>query len=150
MRGDWVAAREVDLFGVRVSFVEQWWRRYRTVGDIAPKAYAGGQRPRLDPNGQMVVRGVLHDHPDATLVERCAAVATATGVRVDVATLCHLLQRLEWRRKRPSTRPSATRHVFSKLRGLPPADGHCGRALMDVRGCSRCESGHDSVAHGQC
>jgi transposase len=106
--GDWVAAREADLFGVRVSFVEKLLRRYRTVGDIAPKPHAGGQRPRLDPKGQIVVRGVLQDHPDATLVERCAAVATATGVRVNVATMCRLLQRLGWpRNTRHSTRPKA-------------------------------------------
>jgi transposase len=44
-----------ELFGVSVSFVEQLVRRYRTVGDIAPKPHAGGQRPRLDPKAQTVV-----------------------------------------------------------------------------------------------
>jgi transposase len=110
-----------DLFGVSVSFVEKLWRRYRTAGDIAPKPHAGGQRPRLDSKAQTVVRGVLHDNPDATLVELCASVATTTGVRVSVATMCRLLQRLRWPRKKShSTRPSATRHVSSK-RGRPTA-----------------------------
>jgi transposase len=64
-----------DLLGGSVSFVEKLLRRYRTVGDIAPKPHAGGQRLRLDRKAQTVVRGVLHDHPDATLVELCASVA---------------------------------------------------------------------------
>ena len=108
-----------NLFGVSVSFVEKLWRRYRTVGDIAPKPHAGGQRPRLDPKAQTGVCGVLHDNPDATLAELCAWVATATGVRVRVATMCRLLQRLGWpRKKRRSTRLSVTRHVSSR-RGRP-------------------------------
>jgi transposase len=109
-----------DLFGVSVSFVEKLWRRYRTVGAITPKPHAGGQRPRLDPKGQTVVRGALHANPEATLGELCASVATATGVRVRVATMCRVRQRLGWPRKNSrATRPGARRHVSSR-RGRPP------------------------------
>jgi transposase len=111
-----------DLFGVSLSFVEKLWRRYRTVGDMAPKPHAGGQRPRLDPHAQSVIRRVLHDNPDATLAELCASVATETGVRVSMATMCRLLQRLGWPRKKSrSTRPSATRPLSSR-RGRPTAN----------------------------
>jgi transposase len=110
-----------DLFGVSVSFVEKLLRRFRTVGNLAPKPYAGGQRPRLDPQAQGLVCGILHANPDATLEELCASVATETGVRVSVATMCRTLQRLGWPRKKShSTRPSATRHMSSK-RGRPTA-----------------------------
>jgi transposase len=109
------------LFGVSVSCVEKWLRRYRTVGDIAPTPHAGGQRPRLDSKAQPVVRGVLHDNPDATLVELCASVATTAGGRVSAATMGRLLQRLGWPRKKSrSPRPRATRHGSSR-RGRPPA-----------------------------
>jgi transposase len=110
------------LFGVRVAVVEKLWRRSRTVGDIAPKPHAGGQRPRLDPQAPAVGRGVLHDNPDAPLAELCASVATETGVRVSAATMCRLLQRLGWpRQKSRSTRPSATRHMSSR-HGRPIAN----------------------------
>jgi transposase len=36
-----------DIFGVSLAFVEKVLRQHRTTGNIAPKAHAGGQKPRL-------------------------------------------------------------------------------------------------------
>lgn len=35
-------------FGVTLAFVEKGVRQPRTIGTIAPKPHAGGQKPRLD------------------------------------------------------------------------------------------------------
>ena len=83
-----------DLFGVSLSFVEKLLRRYRTSGDLAPKPHAGGQRPRLDTAADTLVRRLVHDNTDITLEERCARVADELGVRVSVATMGRVLQRL--------------------------------------------------------
>ncbi|MDQ3830644.1 MAG: helix-turn-helix domain-containing protein [Candidatus Tectomicrobia bacterium] len=111
-----------DLFGVSVSFVEKLWRRYRTAGDIAPKPHAGGQRPRLALQAQTLVRGVLHGNPDATLGELCASVATATGARVSVATMCRLLQHLGLPRKKSHSTPQSATRSPSSRRGRPTAN----------------------------
>jgi transposase len=103
-----------DLFGVSLSFVEKLLRRQRTTGDIGPKPHAGGQRPHLDIAGNSLIRQLVHDHPDMTLEELCARVADARGVRVSVATMCRVLQRLGLPRKKSRSTPaSATPHASS-------------------------------------
>jgi transposase len=89
-----------EIFGVSLSFVEKLLRRQRTTGDIAPKPHAGGQRSHLDIAGNTLIRQLVHDHPEMTLEELCARVADARGVRVRVATMCRVLQRLGLPRKK--------------------------------------------------
>lgn len=111
-----------DVFGVSLSFVEKLLRRHRTTGEVAPKAQAGGPRPRLDAAAQAQVRGLVHDQPDATLAELCARTAAETGIRVSVPTLCRVLQRLGLPRKksrftpRNVTRRGSSRHERSTKR----------------------------------
>jgi transposase len=83
-----------DLCGVSLSFVEKLLRRPRTTGELAPTPHAGGQRSRLDAAADTLVRRLVHDNTEATLEELCARVADALGVRVSVATMCRVLQRL--------------------------------------------------------
>jgi transposase len=104
-----------DLFGVSLSFLEKLLHHYRTTGAIAPKPHAGGQRPRLDAAADTLVRQLVHDNADLTLEELCARVADMRGVRVSVATMCRVLQRLGLPRKKShSTRASATPLPSSK------------------------------------
>jgi transposase len=103
-----------DLFGVSLSFVEKLRRRHRTTGDIAPKPHAGGQRPRLNATADTLVRRLVHDNADLTLEELCGHVAAEAGVRVSVATMCRVLQRLGLpRNKSRSTPASVIRHASS-------------------------------------
>jgi transposase len=84
-----------DVFGVSLSFIEKVLRRYRSTGALGPKPYAGGQKPRVDVAGQALVRQMVHAEPDATLEELCARLADITGIRVSLATMCRLVQRLQ-------------------------------------------------------
>jgi transposase len=119
-----------DLFGVSLSFVEQLLRRHRLTGDIAPKPHAGGQRPRLGAAADTLVRRFVHDNTDMTLEELCTRVADALGMRVSVATMCRVLQRLGLpRQKSRSTPVSATRRASST------------RARTTARGSRRSTSG---------
>jgi transposase len=107
-----------DLFGVSLSFVEKLLRRHRATGDIAPKPHAGGQRPYLDVAAAALVRQLVHEHTDITLEELCARVAGERGVRVSVATMCRVLQRLGLPRKKSRSTPaSATPRASSKRAG---------------------------------
>jgi transposase len=104
-----------DLFGVSLSFVEKLLHRHRTTGSIAPKPHGGGQTPSLDAAADALVRQLVQDHPDMTLEELCARVAAGRGVRVSVATMCRVLQRLGLPRKQSrSMRPSAIRRASSR------------------------------------
>ena len=104
-----------DLFGVSLSFVEKLLRRHRLTGDIAPKPHAGGQRLRLDAAANTLIRRLVHDNTDVTLEELCARVADELGVRVSLATMCRVLQRLGLPRKKShSTRASAIPRASSK------------------------------------
>jgi transposase len=104
-----------DLFGVSLSFVEKLLRRHRTTGELAPKPHAGGQKPRLDAAAAALVRRLVDDNADVTLEELCARIADETGVRVSVATMCRVLQRLGLPRKKSrSTLQSVTRTGSSR------------------------------------
>jgi transposase len=103
------------LFGVSLAFVENVLRQHRTTGTIAPKPHAGGPRPHLDEATHGLLRQLVRDDPDRTLHELCTRIATETGVRVSVPTMCRMLQRLGLPRKKSrSTRRSVTRSASSK------------------------------------
>ncbi len=105
------------VFGVSLAFVEKVLRQHRTTGTIAPKPHAGGQKPRVDEAAHGLLRQLARDAPDLTLHELCTRMATETGVRVSIATMCRVLQRLGLPRKKSRpTRRSGTRRV-SRRRG---------------------------------
>ena len=110
-----------DIFGVSLAFVEKVLRQYRATGDIAPKPHAGGQKPRLGAAAQTVVQRLMRTNPDATLEELCTGVAAETGVRVSMPTMCHVLQRLGWPRKKSRSTPARKTPRASNRRG--PATG---------------------------
>src|ERR671923_176125 len=103
------------LFGVSHAFFEQLLRRRRTTGEIAPRPHAGGRRPRCDPAALAVVRQLVHEQPDATLEELCARLQHRRGLRLSVATMCRVLQRLGLpRKKSPFMPPNVTRRGSSR------------------------------------
>jgi transposase len=102
------------LFGVSRGFVEQLMQRRRTSGEIAPRPHAGGRQPRCAPPTLTLVRQLVQARPDATLAELCTQLQQH-GVRVSVATMCRVLQRLGLpRKKSPSTPSNARRHASNK------------------------------------
>lgn len=107
------------LFGVSRAFLEQLLRRRRTTGDIAPRPHAGGRQPRCDAAALALVRQFVREQPDATLEELRAQLHHRRGLRLSVATMCRVLQRLGLpRKKSPSMPPNARRHRSSKP--VPP------------------------------
>ncbi len=107
------------LFGVSHACLEQLLRRRRTTGEIAPRAHAGGRQPHCDAAALALVRQLVHAQPDATLAELCAQLQQRRGLRLSVATMCRVLQRLRLpRKKSPSMPPNATRRGSS--RPVPP------------------------------
>jgi len=103
------------LFGVSRAFVETLVQRRRTTGLMAPKPHAGGRKPSDDQAALAVVRQVLHEQADATLVELCARLGHQRGLWMSVSTMSRLLRRLGLpRKKRRSTRLNGTRRGSSR------------------------------------
>lgn len=103
------------LFGVSRAFVEKLVRRRRSTGQIAPRAHAGGRKPRCDQAALAVVRQVLQEQTDATLAELCERLGQRRGLWVSVSTMSRLRTRLGLPRKKSrSTPPSGTRRGSSR------------------------------------
>jgi transposase len=96
-------------FAVSKSFVEKLRARQLATGSVAALPRGRGPAPLLDATAHQTLGALLEAQPDATLVHLREALAAATHPLVSSATLCHLLQRLGWnRKKKQSTPPSAT------------------------------------------
>jgi transposase len=92
------------LFGVSRAFLEQLLRRRRTTGEIAPRPHAGGRQLRCDAAALALVRQWVQEQPDATLEELCTQLERQRGLRLSVATMCRVLQRLGLPRKKGPSR----------------------------------------------
>ena len=107
------------LVGVSHACLEPWLRRRRTTGEMAPRRHGGGRQPRCDATALALVRQLVHEQPAATLEALWAQLQQRRGLRLSVATLCRVLQRLGRPRKtRPSRPPNVTRRGSS--RPVPP------------------------------
>ena len=109
------------LFGVSRALLEQVLRRRRTPGEIAPRPHAGGRQPRGDATALAFVRQVVRDQPDVTLEELCAQLPRQRGLRLRVATMCRVLQRLGLPRTKRPFMPLNVTHHRSK-RPVPPTN----------------------------
>jgi transposase len=90
-------------FRVAPSFIIKLLKQYRETGDLAPKSRPG--RPRGLNEAQMeTVQALVEANPDWTLDELRAAVAQTCGVTVSQATMCRVMKRLQFtRKKKPFT-----------------------------------------------
>lgn len=98
-----------ETFGVSVSTVEKWARRWREAGSCAARPHGGGQGRRLA-ECEAVLRTAVQRQPDLTLAELSDHVAAECGVRASSSMMSRELQRLGLpRKKKVSTTASGTR-----------------------------------------
>ena len=88
-----------ETFGVHLSTVEKWWRRWRKTRTVAALPQVHGPRRALR-DCAMFLRAEVKRQPDATLAELCARVAEATGVSASPSMMCRELRRLRLPRKK--------------------------------------------------
>jgi transposase len=113
-----IAALETDeesqsetatAFGVSLSFVQKFWRKWRETGRCEAKPHAGGRNRGLK-DDEAKVRAAVAAQPDATLAELCEQVRADGGTNVTPMTMCRELRRLKLPRKKSRlTPPNATR-----------------------------------------
>ena len=107
-------------FRVSVSFVVKLMMAWRARGSLAPKPSGGRRHAKLAPHRAFLL-GAVRDKEDITMPELAAALAAATGVQADPASLSRWLIRAGYRFKKNAsgqrTRPA--RHQT----GTPGVDG---------------------------
>jgi transposase len=100
-----------DTFGVHLSTVEKWWRRWRETRTCAVLPQVHGPRRALRDSAAFL-RTEVKRQPDVTLPELCARVAEAQGVSASPSMMCRELRRLRLPRKKSHfTTASGTRRA---------------------------------------
>ena len=86
-------------FGVGVSSVKRYVTTHREGRSLAPKKRPGS-KPKLDEGARRLLEVDLEERPTATLPQRREYLRRACGAEVSDSTVCRVLKRLGWTRKK--------------------------------------------------
>ena len=87
-------------FSVSLNFVWLLWQRYQLTGSVQPKRHAGGRVSAMGPEHLAVLRELVRQQNDATLIELRDQLHQATGLRVSTGTISLALKKLNLSRKK--------------------------------------------------
>jgi transposase len=88
-------------FAVSRAVVGKLVRQQREQGTLQPQVHLRGRKPAIRGKTLERLRKHLAEHPDATLVERIAAL----GLKCSINTMWKTLRRLGWRYKKSHREP---------------------------------------------
>lgn len=91
--------RAARTFRVGLNTVKRYVDRYQQIGDLSPKSIPG-RPPEIGPDKQPLLIAQAEASPDASLVEHCDRWQEHQGVRVSPSTMCRMLKRVHWTRKK--------------------------------------------------
>jgi transposase len=91
--GDESLAAIARRFEISESAVRSWVRCLRQEGRRAPKPHGRGFRSILDQDDGAVLRALVAEKNDATLVEYTRAFIARTGEEISESSVCRALQR---------------------------------------------------------
>ena len=123
---DYTQREVAALFGVSPTTVRNIVRRKRETGSPDAKPRGGGKPATLRQPVRDRVRHLLTNRDDLTLAELCEQIAQEYQTRVSVPTMCRVVQRLGFRRKkrrstpRNGIRPGSSRSGSGMVNRLPP------------------------------
>jgi transposase len=86
-------------FSVSVSFVVRLMKAFRATGSLAPKPSGGRRHAKLDPHRAFLIARI-EEKAYMTMPELAAGLTTATGTKVDPASLSRWLIRNGYRFKK--------------------------------------------------
>ena len=111
--------REISqVFRIGTATLKRWLK-LRAAGSVAPKPMGGSRGTLVDEAGEALIRKMLCDVPDMTLVEVSEAFERRTGQRVSPQTMSSTVARLGFTRKRGSSVRWLLRDRNSSKRGKP-------------------------------
>jgi transposase len=98
-----------DRFTVALSTVQEYLKRERATGSVAPRPHGGGRISKIDEAGSQHLRALVDEKNDRTLDDLIELLERRTCARVSRPTMCRALQRLGLtRKKRHSVRVNRT------------------------------------------
>jgi transposase len=102
------------VFSVSRSSVDRYVLQERKTGDLTPRPRLPSKKAkRNNPLVQTTLLELVEKYNDWTLVQYCNAIDERLHIRMSVASMCTLLQKLDQRRKKKiSMHPSATRQPY--------------------------------------
>ena len=86
-------------FRVGLNTVKRYVNQYHQTGDLQPKPIPG-RPPEIRANQHTLLVAQVEANPDASLAEHCERWAQSQGARVSPSTMCRMLKRVKWTRKR--------------------------------------------------
>lgn len=99
-----------DLLAVGRATVSRVLRRHRETGGVQPRPRGGGNFSPIRDDAEQRLRILVATQPDLTVAEMAAELRRATGIQTSRSSVQRALGRLGYtRKKRPSSRASATR-----------------------------------------
>src|SRR5512143_1737990 len=87
-------------FKVSLGFVRDLLKRYRVTGELKPKSYRRGVKPKVDEAGEHYLQALVRQAPALTLWEVSARYERRWGVRVSKSAMDRTLRRLKITRKK--------------------------------------------------
>jgi transposase len=87
-------------FLVSLSFVMALVKQFRDTGRIDPKPHGGGKKRKIAGTDLFVLRQLVEEHSDATLLELSNLFFERTGIKVSESTVWQALRRLRISRKK--------------------------------------------------
>src|SRR5512143_3879913 len=100
-------------FKVSLGFVRDLLKRYRVAGELKPRAYRRGVKPKVDAAGEYFLRELIRQEPALTLWELSARYERHWGVRVSKSAMDQTLRRLKITRKKTALRSTPRQRAGS-------------------------------------
>ena len=87
-------------FKVSKDFVQRLLKRYQNEGTIEPKAYTGGNQPKLKEEHLQILITLVEEDNDATNSELAERIFLKTGILVSASTISRALKKLNITRQK--------------------------------------------------
>lgn len=111
-------------FSVSLSFVQRLLKRYHQSGTVESKPHGGGKPAKLTQEQMVIVKILVEEDNDATLVELCERLQQRIGVKLSRATLGRITQTLNLTRKKKNTARQRKKHRESATTQKRVLDNH--------------------------
>lgn len=95
-------------FGVSLGFVQGLLRLKRKTGHLSPRPHGGGRKRKINVEGEPFLQRLLRQHPDLRDRDLCDLYEKEFKIRVDQSTMNRMLKRLNFTRKKNSSRQGTT------------------------------------------
>src|SRR5512143_1772187 len=100
-------------FKVSLGFVRELLTRYRMTGELKPKAYRRGVKPKVDAAGEHYLRELIRQEPALTLWALSERYERHWGIKVSKSAMDQTLRRLKITRKKTALRSTPRQRAGS-------------------------------------